>query len=120
MRILIADDEAMNRELLRAMLEQHGHEVEEAADGEDAVDKIAHGRPAVVLMDIRMPRMDGFSALSKLRANPATSSIPVVAVTAFAMDADRQRIENAGFDAYISKPITFNIVEAVLAKVCRQ
>jgi CheY-like chemotaxis protein len=109
-RILIADDEEMNREVLREFLEINGYEVCEASDGNEVLERARGDAPELILMDIRMPVVDGFAALNKLRAAPATASIPVVAVTAFAMNSDRERTENAGFNAYVSKPINFQLL----------
>jgi two-component system cell cycle response regulator DivK len=116
-KVLVADDEEMNRELLRAMLERIGHDVEEAVDGWEAVERASAAAPAAVLMDIRMPRLDGFAALAWLRSNAATSSIPVIAVTAFAMDGERERIEAAGFDGYVSKPVDIDRLKVALARL---
>ncbi len=115
-RILIADDEEMNREVLRELLQLQGFEVREAANGQQAVDAARSDPPDIILMDIRMPHVDGFAALEKLRSSPATAAIPVVAVTAFAMDSDRHRALMAGFNAYISKPVEFPL----LLKTIRQ
>ena len=109
-RILIADDEEMNREVLRELLEANGHEVREATDGAGAFESACSEPPNLILMDIRMPQMDGYATLAKLRANPSTAGIPVVAVTAFAMGSDRQRTQAAGFDAYVSKPVDFQLL----------
>jgi two-component system cell cycle response regulator DivK len=109
-RILIADDEEMNREVLRELLETNGYEVSEAADGAEAFQRACSETPSLILMDIRMPRADGFATLARLRAHPGTTGIPVVAVTAFAMDSDRQQAQAAGFDAYVSKPVDFQLL----------
>jgi CheY-like chemotaxis protein len=107
----------MNRELLRAMLEMNGYDIEEAENGLEAVEKASTAQPAVILMDVRMPQLDGIAALAKLRENPATSSIPVIAITAFAMEGDRNRMEAAGFDGYIAKPVTNDALVDALRKV---
>ena len=104
-RILIADDEELNREVLRDFLELKGYAVCEATNGLEVLERAQGDAPHLILMDIRMPHADGFKALEKLRSVPATASIPVVAVTAFAMSSDRQRTEAAGFNAYVSKPV---------------
>ncbi|MGH9644665.1 MAG: response regulator [Terriglobales bacterium] len=109
-RILIADDEELNREVLREFLEVNGYEVCEACDGNEVLEHARDEPPHLILMDIRMPHADGFKVLAKLRSSPAAASIPVVAVTAFAMDSDRRRAEEAGFNAYISKPVDLRLL----------
>lgn len=108
--ILIADDEELNREVLRELLEVNGYQVCEAVDGNELLERAGAAPPHLILMDIRMPHVDGYKALAKLRATPETAAIPVVAVTAFAMDSDRQRTQAAGFNAFISKPIDFHLL----------
>ncbi|HZT58665.1 MAG TPA: response regulator [Pyrinomonadaceae bacterium] len=102
--ILIADDYDDNRELLRLMLETEGYEVREARNGREALDAARAEQPAVALIDLSMPSLDGWGLLRELRADERTRSISCVAVTAFAGDHDRQRALEAGFDGYISKP----------------
>jgi CheY-like chemotaxis protein len=102
--ILIADDYDDNRELLRLMLETEGYRIREARDGREALEAARAEQPAVALIDLSMPSLDGWDLLRELRADERTRSIPCVAVTAFAGDHDRRRALEAGFDAYISKP----------------
>ena len=105
MTILIAEDNAANRELLREILEGWGFGVLEAGDGEEVLAILRTARPALVLMDVEMPRLDGFAALQRVRSDPALVHLPVIAVTAYAMANDKERILAAGFDGYVSKPI---------------
>lgn len=102
--ILIADDYDDNRELLRLMLETEGYSIREARNGHEALDAAREEAPALALIDLSMPSLDGWALLRELRSDERTRSIPCVAVTAFAADQDRQRALDAGFDAYISKP----------------
>ena len=102
--ILIADDYDDNRELLRLMLEMEGFRIREARDGLEALDAARAEIPALALIDLSMPALDGWGTLRALRADERTRAIPCVAVTAFAATQDRQRALDAGFDAYISKP----------------
>ena len=103
--ILVVEDNDRNRKLVRDVLTFKGYEIVEAETGEEGI-RLAHERhPSLVLMDIRLPGIDGIEALGRLRAEPATQGIPVMAMTASVMTADRQRITDAGFDAYQSKPI---------------
>jgi CheY-like chemotaxis protein len=103
--ILIVEDNEKNRKLVRDVLHFKGYRTLEAETGEIGVSLARDALPALILMDIQLPGMSGIDALGQLRADPATRSIPVVAVTASAMMHDRQKILAAGFDAYQSKPI---------------
>jgi len=103
--ILVADDNTASRELIREVLEMSGYDVVEAADGQDAVDRARERAPDLVLVDIQMPRLDGYGVLRELRADPRLSALHVVALTAFAMQGDRERALEAGFDGYITKPV---------------
>jgi two-component system cell cycle response regulator DivK len=102
--ILIADDYDDNRELLRLMLEGEGYHIREARNGHEALDAAREEAPAVALIDLSMPSLDGWGLLREMRADERTRAVPCVAVTAFAANQDRLRALEAGFDAYISKP----------------
>jgi CheY-like chemotaxis protein len=104
-KILIAEDNAVNRELLRELLEMRGYTVVEACDGDEALRMIEQTQPDLLLLDIGMPVLDGFAVVRKIRENPRLASLPVVAVTAYAMQGDRERILNSNFDGYLSKPV---------------
>jgi two-component system cell cycle response regulator DivK len=103
--ILVVEDNERNRKLVRTILEFRGYEVLECEDGEPSVTLARERRPALILMDIELPKLDGISALKLLRADPATATIPVVAVTASVTPGERERVVAAGFNAYIAKPI---------------
>jgi CheY-like chemotaxis protein len=111
--ILVVEDNEKNRKLVRDVLTFKGYQVIEAENGEDGVRLAQERLPKLVLMDIQLPGIDGIEALRRLRADEATRSIPVLAVTASAMDRDRQQIMAAGFDGYQSKPL--NVKEFVAA-----
>jgi CheY-like chemotaxis protein len=102
--ILIADDYDDNRELLRLMLLPEGYRVREARDGRECVREALASPPDLLLVDLSMPELDGWGVLKALRADEATRSVPLVAVTAFASEQDRRRAIEGGFDAYLSKP----------------
>lgn len=104
-KILMAEDNATNRELLRELLESRGHTVFEACDGQEALDMVESEEPDVLLLDIGMPVLDGFAVVRKIRENPRFASLPVAAVTAYAMQGDREKILSSGFDGYLSKPV---------------
>ena len=103
--ILIVEDNDKNMKLARDILQAKGYATLEAVTGEDGVRLAKEHRPALVLMDIQLPGINGIEALRQLREDPATASIPVVAVTASVMASDRREITDAGFDGYIGKPI---------------
>jgi two-component system cell cycle response regulator DivK len=103
--ILIVEDNEKNRKLVRDVLQHRGYRTLEAETGEDGVRLAREHRPALVLMDIQLPGIDGIAALGQLRGDAATRGIPVIAVTASAMTHDRQKILAAGFDGYQTKPI---------------
>ncbi len=103
--ILVVDDSASSRELLLQVLKGTCETVLEAADGWEALEKIAATPPDLVLLDLEMPRMDGYEVLRQVRRDPRFSATHVVAVTARAMQCDRDQALAAGFDGYISKPV---------------
>jgi two-component system, cell cycle response regulator DivK len=112
--ILIVEDNEKNRKLVRDTLQYKGYRTIEAETGEDGVRLAREHHPALVLMDIQLPGIDGIAALGQLRADPATRDIPVIAVTASVMAQDRQKIVNAGFDGFQGKPISVKeLFEAV-------
>ena len=103
--ILVADDSAISRELIREALETEHRRVLEACDGRNALEMIRKSLPDLVLMDIQMPYFDGYAVLEQLRGDARFQDVPVIAVTAYAMQGDRERVLSAGFDGYITKPI---------------
>ena len=103
--ILIVEDNEKNLKLVRDVLRHTGYQTIEAGTGEDGIRLAKERGPALVLMDIQLPGIDGITALGQLRADPATRAIPVIAVTASAMTQDRKKIMAAGFDGYQTKPI---------------
>jgi two-component system cell cycle response regulator DivK len=104
-KILIAEDNATNRELFRELLEARGYTVLEACDGPEALQMMEQTSPDILLLDIGMPVLDGFAVVRAIRENPRLSTLPVLAVTAYAMQGDREHVLNSGFDGYLSKPI---------------
>jgi CheY-like chemotaxis protein len=105
-RILIVEDNPLNLKLVRDVLTVSGYEVVAAPSGEEGVTLAQTCEPDLVLMDIQLPGIDGYEALRMLRQNPQLDSVPVDAVTAFAMREDRERASRAGFDGYLGKPIS--------------
>jgi two-component system, cell cycle response regulator DivK len=114
--ILIVEDNPNNRMLVRDVLQSRGYRTVETDTGEDALRLAGSSQPALILMDIQLPGMNGMETLRRLREDASTRDIPVMAVTASAMTHDRQRIMATGFDAYQSKPLNVReFVEAVRA-----
>ena len=103
--VLIVDDNEKNLELVRDLLQVTGYRTLEAGTAADCITLAAKHRPDLILMDIQLPDDDGVAALGRLRAMPGVSVTAVVALTAFAMRGDRERLLSAGFDGYLSKPI---------------
>jgi CheY-like chemotaxis protein len=104
-RILLVEDQEMNRDMLSRRLKKRGYEVSIAVDGAEGVDKARSEAPDLILMDMSLPVMDGWEATRTLKADEATRSIPVVALTAHAMSTDREKALAAGCDAYETKPV---------------
>jgi len=103
--ILIVEDDPKNLKLIRDLLQIRGYATLEATDGKQGVDMARAKMPDLILMDIQMPVMNGFEATSILKADPVTKSITIVALTAFAMQGDREKCIEAGFNDYITKPL---------------
>jgi CheY-like chemotaxis protein len=118
--IVVADDNPASRELMCELLESSGYRVVEAADGSEALEKTLEVRPNLVVLDIELPAMSGFEVLEAIRQHPELSSLPVVAVTARAMEGDLERGVAAGFDAYITKPIKISAARARIRELLEE
>ncbi len=105
MLVLVVDDNIVNQKLLRVALEIEGFETTVAFDADEALRTLHDHRPDLILMDIQLPGMDGLELSRRLKSDPETSDIVIVAVTAFAMKGDRQQAFDAGCDGYLTKPI---------------
>ena len=113
-QVLIVEDNEKNMKLVRDILQALGYTPLEASTGEQALALAAEHAPALVLMDIQLPDMDGSAALQRLRSDERTAGIPVLALTAQAMEGDRERFLSAGFDGYLSKPVDVDeLIETV-------
>jgi CheY-like chemotaxis protein len=117
--IMIVEDNERNLKLLRDVLGAYGYRTVEARSGEEAVLLARAEHPQLVLMDIQLPGMDGVAALRELRGFPESATMPVVAVTAFAMKEDRERFLAAGFDAYLEKPVNIRELRSCVASYLR-
>ena len=104
-RVLVIEDNEQNLYLITFMLERAGHEVIQARDGLDGIALAERESPALILLDIQLPQMDGYAVAGELRRNPATAAVPIIAVTSYAMVGDRERALGAGCSGYIEKPI---------------
>jgi two-component system cell cycle response regulator DivK len=109
-KVLVADDKAAGRELIRTVLEQCGHSVFEASDGAEAVRKARELLPDLILLDLHMPVLDGLGAFRELRADERFTATPIVALTASAMQGDRELAMSAGFTGYLAKPSSLTVL----------
>ena len=117
-RILVVEDNEKNMKLFRDVLSATGYRTLEATNGGEAVDLATEHAPDLVLMDIQMPDVDGVEALRRLRADERTADIPVLAVTAQAMQGDRERFLAEGFDGYLSKPVNVRELIGTVRQHC--
>ncbi len=106
-RILVIEDNPANMKLACVLLSKAGHEVLSATDAETGLTLARSAQPALILMDIQLPGMDGLAATALLKKDPVTASIPVIALTALAMKADQEKSQVAGCEAYIAKPLRY-------------
>ena len=119
--ILIVEDNLMNLKLIRDVLQFKGYEILEAGTGENGVELARERHPALILMDVNLPHMDGREAMKILKADTSTRQIPIVAVTSFAMKGDRESLLADGFDGYIVKPIdVIELPRTVASYLARQ
>jgi two-component system response regulator len=114
--ILLVEDNEINREMMRRRLQRRGYEVKEAMDGQEAITKAQTEHPSIILMDMSLPVIDGWTATARLKADPATKAIPIIGLTAHAMVEDKQKALEAGCDDYATKPVEF---EKLLAMIRR-
>src|SRR3974377_779352 len=105
-RILVVEDQPDNRQIIRDMLAPTDYEIIEAEDGEQALVAIAKKRPDLILMDIQLPIMDGYTATSRIKADPTLRSIPIIAVTSYALNGEEKKARAAGCDDYVPKPFS--------------
>lgn len=116
-KILIVDDDETNLKLLRVIFQNAGYEILEAKNGEEAVKQAKEKSPALILMDLRMPVMDGITATKIIKSEPSTAKIPVIIITSFAMVGDSERIiSESRCDGYISKPIDVKKLKEIIDK----
>ena len=112
--VLVVDDTELNRKVVKTVLLSEGFEVLEAEDGEQAITMATEHLPDIVLMDVQLPKIDGYEATRRLRAQESTRDLPIIALTAHAMPGENERAQEAGCNGYISKPInTRTLVEQI-------
>ena len=117
-QILVVEDNERNMKLFRDVLQATGYRTLEASTAGEALTLATEHRPALVLMDIQLPDMDGLEALGRLRMDARTAAIPVLALTAQAMRGDRERFTAAGFDGYVAKPVDIDGLIEIVAQHC--
>jgi CheY-like chemotaxis protein len=115
-RILIVDDNATNLKLVAYLMKAHGYDVDSALDAEGALEAIGRRRPEVILMDIQLPGIDGLELTRRLKADPVTRDIIIIAVTAYAMKGDQDKAIAVGCDDYITKPIDTRALPDTIAR----
>ncbi|MDR4505036.1 MAG: response regulator [Candidatus Scalindua sp.] len=118
--VMVVEDNEKNRKLMRVILKSKGYNVIEATTGEEAISALKKQKPDIILMDIQLPGIDGITLAKQIKEDANTNDIPIIAVTAFAMKGDEQKILSSGCNGYISKPIDthelINIMEQYLRK----
>lgn len=117
--ILVIEDNDRNRRLIRILLKSNGYKAIEAATGAEAMDYLRDHVPDLILMDIQLPYTDGLALTKEIKSNAKTKNIPIIAVTAYAMKGDRERMLEAGCDEYISKPIDTQKLPLIIADVLK-
>ena len=117
MKILLIEDNELNLDMLTRRLERKGFTVISAADGLSGIEKATQEKPELIIMDLSLPILDGWDAAKKLKADHATKSIPIIALTAHAMKGDRQKALHAGCDEYDTKPVDFDRLLGKIGKV---
>jgi two-component system, cell cycle response regulator DivK len=119
-RILIVEDNEDNQELMRFLLERAGYAVISVENGVKGVQSARSEKPDIILMDLSLPELDGWSAARQIKADPELNNIPMIAVTAHTLPGDRRKALDAGFDSYISKPINIHMFDITVGKVLEQ
>ena len=104
--ILYVEDNELNRKIVRDLLRRTSYQLIEAPDGETGVQMALEQRPGLILMDVQLPKISGFEATRRLRAEPATADTPIIAITSFALSGDEQRAKDAGASAFLPKPFS--------------
>ncbi len=115
--LLLVEDNELNRDMLSRRLRKRGYEIDIAVDGQEGLDRVKAARPDLILMDMSLPVIDGWEATRRLKSDPATRDIPIIALTAHAMASDREKALEVGCDAYETKPVDLPSLLAAIEKL---
>lgn len=118
--VMVVEDNEKNRKLMRVVLKAKGYNIIEAATGEEALNLLKNQKPDIILMDIQLPGIDGLTLIKQIKASVITKDIPIIAVTAYAMKGDEQKILDTGCNAYISKPINTQELPLIVEKYIKK
>ncbi|OHB43708.1 MAG: two-component system response regulator [Planctomycetes bacterium RIFOXYB12_FULL_42_10] len=118
--VMVVEDNEKNRKLMRVVLKAKGYNIIEAATGEEALNLLKNQKPDIILMDIQLPGIDGLTLIRQIKASVITKDIPIIAVTAYAMKGDEQKILDTGCNAYISKPINTQELPLIVEKYIKK
>ena len=118
--VMVVEDNEKNRKLMRVVLKAKGYNIIEAATGEEALNLLKNQKPDIILMDIQLPGIDGLTLIKQIKASVITKDIPIIAVTAYAMKGDEQKILDTGCDAYVSKPINTQELPLIVEKYIKK
>ena len=114
--VMVVEDNEKNRKLMRVVLKAKGYNIIEATTGEEALSLLKNQKPDIILMDIQLPGIDGLTLIKQIKASAVTKDIPIIAVTAYAMKGDEQKILDTGCNAYVSKPINTQELPLIVEK----
>lgn len=118
--VMVVEDNEKNRKLMRVVLKAKGYNVIEAATGEEALNILRNQKPDIILMDIQLPGIDGITLIKQIKGTPTLKDTPIIAVTAYAMKGDEEKIMEAGCDAYVSKPINTQELPLIVEKYIKK
>ncbi len=118
--VMVVEDNEKNRKLMRVVLKAKGYNVIEATTGEEALNLLKNQKPNIILMDIQLPGIDGLTLIKQIKADSVTKEIPIIAVTAYAMKGDEQKILDTGCEAYMSKPIDTHELPLIIEKYIKK
>ena len=118
--VMVVEDNEKNRKLMRVVLKAKGYNIIEAATGEEALNLLKNQKPDIILMDIQLPGIDGLTLIKQIKASVITKDIPIIAVTAYAMKRDEQKILDTGCNAYVSKPINTQELPLIVEKYIKK
>ena len=118
--VMVVEDNEKNRKLMRVVLKAKGYNIIEASTGEEALNLLKNQKPDIILMDIQLPGIDGITLIKQIKGDITTKDIPIIAVTAYAMKGDEQKILETGCDAYVSKPINTQELPLIVEKYIKK